>query len=98
MPTWESEGRFKRDYDRLTPAEQARLKAAVRHFVSDLRSPGSRFRAGLRVKGVAGHPALFELTWAPNGRMTFHFGESVIAGEAHVVWRRCGGHEIFADP
>lgn len=31
---------------------------------------------------------VFELTWAPDGRATFSYGEVHIAGKAHVIWRR----------
>ena len=34
------------------------------------------FRAGLRVKRVAGTAAIFEMTWAPDGRATFEYGAS----------------------
>jgi hypothetical protein len=35
--------------------------------------------------------------WAPDGRATFQFGRAVVGDELHVIWRRIGGHEIFAD-
>ena len=47
---------------------------------------------------MQGAPGIFELTWAPNGRATFQFGEPVREGEVHVIWRRVGGHEIFGQP
>jgi hypothetical protein len=56
------------------------------------------FPAGLRVKGVQAAPGIFEMTWAPDGRATFEYGDAVIPGEAHIVWHRVGGHEIFGSP
>ena len=97
MPTWSAQPRFDREFWKLTAAEQARLRRAVAQLVEDLKA-GTPYRPGLRVKRVQGAKAVFELTWAPDGRATFEFAEPIRPGEAHVVWRRCGGHEIFADP
>ena len=85
-----------REFLKLTPSEQVRFLAAVAEFVSDLRM--RRFRPGLRIKTVRGHPGVMELSWAPDGRATFHYGTPAIPGETHVVWRRVGGHDIFQDP
>jgi hypothetical protein len=38
------------------------------------------------------------MTWAPDGRALFSYGESVLAGQPHVIWERIGGHEIFENP
>ncbi len=85
------------DLNRLTPARKATFQAAVAEFVEDLRS-GGRFRKGLRVKCVKGAPGIFELTWAPDGRATFEYGDPVVAGEPHVIWRRVGANSIFDKP
>ncbi len=58
----------------------------------------SSFRPGFRVKGVKGAPGVFEMTWAPDGRATFSWGEERIAGQRHVIWRRCGTHDILDRP
>ncbi len=71
--------------------------AAVSQFVEDL-GVGGQFRKGLRVKGVRGAPGVFEMTWADDGRATFQYGESVIPGEPHVIWRRVGTHDILRQP
>ena len=52
----------------------------------------------MRVKGVKGATGVFEMTWADDGRATFQYGEPVVAGDPHVVWRRIGTHEIFKQP
>ena len=44
------------------------------------------FRPGLRVKHVQGTVDIYEMTWAPDGRALFTFGEDVISGKRHVVW------------
>lgn len=96
MPTFSSTPRFKRDFRKLGAVDQQRFERVVRQqFVADL-APGL-FRPGLRVKGVEGAPGVFEMTWAPNGRATWQYGEGVRPGEPHVIWRRVGIHDIFND-
>jgi hypothetical protein len=38
------------------------------------------------------------MTWAPDGRAIFGYGDSVRPGEPHVIWPRSGDHSIFNDP
>jgi hypothetical protein len=63
-----------------------------------LDAPDQPFRPGLRVKGVTAHPGVFEMTWAPDGRATFSYGEERVRGTAHVIWRLIGTHAIFTPP
>ena len=102
MPTYEQSGRFRRDRDRLTQAQRTRLRAARHSFIADLRDMESgrrnSFRPGLRIKGVKGAPGVFEMTWAPDGRATFSWGDEIAPGCRHVIWRRCGTHEILDRP
>lgn len=97
MPTFAWLTRFGADFDRLTPAQQTAFLAAVVQFVADLKA-GGPFRKGLRVKGVQGATGVFEMTWAEDGRATFQYGESIVGGEPHVIWRRVGTHDIFRRP
>ena len=97
MPTFAWFARFGADFDRLTPAQRAAFLEAVAQFVDDLRA-GNQFRKGLRVKGVRGAGGVFEMTWADDGRATFQYGEAVVEGEPHVIWRRIGTHAIFKQP
>ena len=90
MPTFEWLGRFRADFDRLSPAQQAA-------FLADL-AEDRPLRKGLRVKGVQGAKGIFEMTWAPDGRATFEYGDEAVEGEAHVMWRRIGTHAIFSRP
>ncbi len=39
-----------------------------------------------------------ELSFAPDGRATFGYGEERVAGQPHVIWRRIGDHSIFRQP
>ena len=96
MPTYEAEPRFQVDFDRLTSTQREAFLAAVAKFVADLKA--RRFRKGLRVKPVEGHPGVWEMTWAADGRATFTYGEPVRPGTPHIVWRRVGSHDIFRQP
>ncbi|TVL90236.1 hypothetical protein [Streptomyces sp. SAJ15] len=96
MPTYETLPRFTNDLDRLTPEQRRRFRQAVAAFVDDLRT--GRFRAGLRVKGVQRAQGVFELTWDGDGRATWSYGPPIVTGEQHIIWRRIGGHDIFAGP
>ncbi|HEY3842086.1 MAG TPA: hypothetical protein VGL48_02440 [Acidimicrobiales bacterium] len=97
MPTFAWLARFGADFDALTAEQQAAFLAAVTQFVEDLRR-GTKFRKGLRVKGVQGASGVFEMTWAADGRATFEFGEAVVTGQPHVIWRRVGSHAVLRRP
>jgi hypothetical protein len=96
MPAYLRLPRFNRDWERLSPQEQARFRTALTVFVADLAA-GRGFRPGLRVKKTAGRD-IWEMTWAPDGRATFSFGTPVREGEAHIIWRRVRSHQIFSEP
>lgn len=96
MPTFQSLARFRRDYGRLTKEQQAAWQRAVLRLVAGLKA--GRLDPAPRVKRVQGHSGVWEITWAPDGRATFHCGTEVRPGEPHVVWRRIGRHEIFKRP
>jgi hypothetical protein len=101
MPTHEEEVQFRREFAALSPAMRARFLDAMHKMVNDLKA-GQPFRPSLRVKSVQGHPDVFEMSWAPDGHATFHYGTPVRPGDAHIVWRRIwrriGGHEILKNP
>jgi len=96
MPTRDVLASFWRDWDDLSPTQQRDFRKALQKFIVDLRS--GRFRAGLRVKHVQGTDGIFELTWAKDGRATFEYGEELIHGEPHIIWRRVGTHDILDSP
>ena len=97
MPTYQRLPRFDEDWRSLSAADQQRFRTVVARFIEDLEA-GRRFRRGLRVKGVQVAGDIMEITFAPDGRATWQFGPEVKAGQAHVVWRRIGTHEIFRSP
>ena len=94
MPTYAWLARFRADFQRLTPTQQAAFLVAVEQFVEDLRRDRT-FRKGLRIQAATG---IFEMTWAPNGRATFEYGDEVTKGQPHVIWRRVGTHDVFKRP
>lgn len=98
MPTREVLASFWRDWDRLTPQQQRAFLAALKQFIADLKEPEKGFHPRLRVKRMQGHPGVWEMSWAPDGRATFQYGDEVRGGEAHIVWRRVGTHAIFRRP
>lgn len=98
MPTFEETTRFRRDHDDLTPEQRQRFKRAVTEFVEDLKRDGKP-RASLRVRQLTDVPGkIYEFTWDRDGRATFTYGPERRRGEAHVIWRRIGVHNIFSDP
>lgn len=97
MPTFEQLPRFAKDWADLDPDDKDRFRAAVRKFIADLER-GEGFRAGLRVKRVVGTEHVWELTWAPDGRVTWQYGDAVVSGQPHVIWRRVGTHDVFGAP
>lgn len=95
MTSHERTRRFERDWATLTPEQHERFAAAFRRFDADLAA--GKLRAGLRVRRVEGTDRIYEMTWAPDGRATFEYGESEGEG-AHVIWRRIGSHSVFRRP
>jgi hypothetical protein len=85
---------FQRDYGRLTPEQKRLFKVAVLKLIEDLRA-NRNIRSGLRVKGIKQTPGVLEMTWAPDGRATFEYGDEIHPGEPHIVWRRVGTHSIL---
>jgi hypothetical protein len=97
VPTFEWLPLFDREWRSLSPEQQRAFRDAVAALVDDLRE-GAGFRKGLRVKKMQGREDVWEMTRAPDGRATFHFGSPVTEGEPHIVWRRIGTHRILTRP
>ena len=88
MATFETLPRFEASWVKLTSAQQAAFRLVVLEaFEPDLMTPGHPFRRSLRVKPVAGHPEVFEMTWNHDGRATFSYGREHEADQPHVVWQ-----------
>jgi hypothetical protein len=77
-------------------SSERRSSRVLQLFVGGLVSQS--FAPQLRVKRVQGHPGVWEITWAADGRATFSYGSEVIPGHPHVIWRRIGTHDIFQRP
>ena len=97
MPTHNEFEQFLREYAALLRSKQEQFGKALQKLVNDLRAKRG-IRASLRVKGVQGHQGVYEMSWAGDGRATFHYGQEQRPGELHVVWRRIGGHDILDNP
>jgi len=67
-------------------------------FITALRHDPPTFTPALRVHRVQGAAGVWEITFAADGRATFEYGNEVIAGEPHVIWRRVGTHDVLAEP
>lgn len=93
MPTFFATSQFAREYKKLTPAQKLLFRKAVALLVEGLRH--GRFRKSLRIKRFQGCEGVWEMTWADDGRALFTYGAEIKPGEAHVIWLRVGGHEIF---
>jgi hypothetical protein len=98
MPTRKVLPSFWRDWQSLTPQQQRKFLAALKQFIADLEKAEHDFHPRLRVKRMQGHPGVWEMSWAPDGRATFEYGDEVHAGKAHIIWRRVGTHSIFRRP
>jgi hypothetical protein len=97
MPTHDEVAQFLREFNKLSEAQQDAFIDAMKQMVTDLRA-SRPFRRSLRIRGVQGHPGVVEMTWAGDGRATFHYGPEQRPGEPHIVWRRIGGHDILKNP
>ena len=105
MPTYHVEERFWNDFDRLSAQQQQQFLRARAQLVATLRSWEAtgcqgrpQYPARLGVKKMQGYREIMEFAWAPDGRCTWQFGTQQQPGTCHVIWRRIGSHEIYADP
>lgn len=80
------------------PSQQLAFRRAVAQFIGDLAGESQSFHPRLRVKQVQGHRGVWEMTWAPDGRATFEYGDEVRPSEQHIIWRRIGTHSVFRRP
>jgi hypothetical protein len=98
VPTFERLARFDREFRRLPREMQQAFLAMLPLFIAALREKPPAFPPSLRVHRVQGSTAVWEVTFAADGRGTFEYGNEVIEGEAHIIWRRIGGHSILEQP
>jgi hypothetical protein len=94
VPTHDETPRFLLRWGRLSPAQQQAFLMAVRLLVDALRT--GRANRRLRVKPVKTMPDVFEMTWAPDGRALFRYGEPLPGRDGpHIVWVDIGTHDVF---
>lgn len=97
-PTYEVSARVLRELRKLPVAQRRAFLAARDELVLALRSSPPEFPPRLRIKRVKGTDAVWELSFAADGRATFRYGDDVILGEPHIVWLRIGTHSILDQP
>jgi hypothetical protein len=96
--------RFERDYHSLPRNHRGLARQAITKIFQPAAERAAAgepnpWPRGLRVKKVQGARDVWEMTWSmdnPDSRATWEWAE--IEGEPAVLWRRIGGHRIFADP
>ncbi len=98
MPTFERLPRFDREFRRMSRELQKAFLAMLPLFIAALRESPPAFPPALRIKRVQGTEGIWEITFAPDGRATFSYGDEVMPGESHVIWRRVGTHDVLTDP
>lgn len=97
MPTYRRLPRFDADWEKLPEHQRERFRKAVRQFIDDLAAERP-FRPGLRVKRIRRTRDVFEMSFAPDGRATWHYGTEIRPGDLHIVWRRIGTHDVLRRP
>lgn len=70
MPTFEALAGFNREFRRLSPTTRNAFLAMLPLFIAALRESPPAFPPALRVHRVQGHPGIWEVTFAPDGRAT----------------------------
>jgi hypothetical protein len=98
VPTYDLPEQVFREFQKLSLEQQRRFLRALGEFVQGLRQQPPTFPPRLRVKRVQGHPGVWELSFAGDGRATFEYGAEQSRGEPHVVWRRIGDQSIVRSP
>lgn len=73
MPTYELPDSVYAEYAKLSREQRRAFRRALARFIEALCNQPTMFPGGLRVKGVQGHPGVFEMTFAPDGRATFEY-------------------------
>lgn len=97
LPTYEVDPRFARDFARLGTTEARAFVRAKNRFVAALKANRAP-DPGLGIQQLTGHPGKYEFHFSDTGRATFEYGSTARGREAHVRWRRIGGHVIYTNP
>jgi hypothetical protein len=81
VPTFERSRRFDREFRRMSRELQRAFLAMLPLFIAALRESPPSFLPALRFKRVQVTDGVWEITFAPDGRATFAYGEQVRPGE-----------------
>ena len=79
----------------LEPRDRGLGMVFQSHALFPHKNVAQNIEFGLRMKKMQGREDVWEMTWAPDGRATFHFGNPVAEGEPHIVWVAIGTHDIL---
>jgi hypothetical protein len=97
VPTFQSLARFDREFRRMPRELPAAFLAMLPTFIAAPRTTPPTFPPALWVKRVHGRQDVWEITFAPDGRATFEYGDQVIPHAPHIIWRRVGTHDVLRD-
>jgi len=98
VPTFARLARFDREFRRLPRELQRAFLAMLPVFIAALKKSPPSFPAALRIHRVQGSAGIWEITFAADGRATFEYGEEIVPGEPHIIWRRVGSHDVLSEP
>ena len=85
-----------RAYVPLRPEQRAQFRRAAALLRDGLRT--EQFSPSFRIKRYRREAGVWELTWAPDGRAMFRYGDEHAPGSPHIIWLRIGSHDIFRNP
>jgi hypothetical protein len=97
MPTHKELPEFLNAYRRLSQADKDAFQRARREFVrawKEKRAFPREFPAHLGIKRNQSKK-LWEFRFGPDKRALFDLGKEQEPGEAHIIWREIGGHDIY---
>ena len=98
MPTFDAEERFKQEYLRLDVRKRAAfLKARDDFFawiVAKKDQPSLSPPAHLRLHFIESRN-VWSITFGGDLQALWRYGSEVQPGEAHIIWERIGGHDMY---
>lgn len=97
MPRFNWDPDFLAAFRALSAQDQEAFLRAKDRFVAALKA-GRPLDPGLGVHQLTTHPGIYEFRFSRRGRATFHYLTDARAADAHIFWRRIGGHEIYHNP
>lgn len=95
MPTYDVLPGCWLDYRQLDLDARKEFMAKVQLFIHALSEEPVIFPNELRIHKLKGLE-YWSMTWAPDGRAVFIWGDEVIPGERHVIWIGVGSHKVYS--